>query len=226
MNVRTITALIVAGFITSLSTGCYATATSDPLNNSELSLALQATQAMMNTPRLQHAARNTSASSQAILSMEQLLVERRPTDKEQPEKRLADVYSYDYSVDETVHAVVDVATGEIISSERLKQQHLPLTVNEIARARQLVFANAEQSALIKQEYKRITGSELTNPDSLNIKAFSFSADSLPERLNAASQQCGVQRCAQVLLYTHDDIVFEVSPIVNLSVGLVTQTIGF
>ena len=224
MNVQSSTALILGCLLSGLSPLSYAL--SDPLTSSELNLARQATQAIM-VPRLQQAVRSVSNTEiETSPTLEQLLVERRPSDKAQPNQRLADVYSYDYSVDETIHAVVDLSNGQVLSSERLKQQHLPLTEREITRARQLIFADAEQSALIKQEYKRITGSELINPDSLNIKAFSFSADSLPERLNAASQTCGIQRCAQVLLYTHDDIVFEVSPIVNLSVGLVTQTIGF
>jgi hypothetical protein len=68
---------------------------------------------------------------------------------------------------------------------------------------------------------------LSNPaQQLQVKAFVFHASSLPEQLNAASQQCGLQRCAQVLLYTADSVVFEVSPIVNLSAGVITQNIGF
>ena len=63
-------------------------------------------------------------------------------------------------------------------------------------------------------------------DPVIVKAFSFTAESMPEQLNPASQQCGLNRCAQVLLYTHDSVVFEISPIVNLSAGLVTQNIGY
>ncbi|MEZ5449456.1 MAG: hypothetical protein R3E89_10880 [Thiolinea sp.] len=61
---------------------------------------------------------------------------------------------------------------------------------------------------------------------MNVKAFVFTAETLPESLNAASQQCGLSRCAQLLLYTHNSIVFEISPIVSLSAGVVTQNIGY
>ena len=90
----------------------------------------------------------------------------------------------------------------------------------------MIFADAEERRLLNTEYKRITGKELTSVSQLNVKAFVFDAESLPERLNPASKQCGLHRCAQVLLYTHASVVFEVSPIVNLSKGIVTQNIGF
>ena len=147
-------------------------------------------------------------------------------DKEQPGQRLADVYSYDYRSDETIHSIVDLTTQEKLQTERVQKLQLPLTENELARASKLIFNDPEQLTQIQTEYKRITGQTLVKPEQLHVKAFVFTADSLPEGLNAASQNCGLQRCAQVLMYTHDSVVFEISPIVNLSVGLVTQNIGF
>jgi len=67
---------------------------------------------------------------------------------------------------------------------------------------------------------------LTSIDQLQHKAFTFFSDSMPDVVNNATISCGAQRCAQLLLYTHDNIVFEVSPIVNLSAGLVTQRLGY
>ena len=103
---------------------------------------------------------------------------------------------------------------------------LPLTANEIERTVKLIFADKETFELISNEYQRITEKVLSSPKDLEAKAFVFTADTLPEQLNKASQQCGLHRCAQILLYTHDSVVFEISPIVNLSANLITQVAGF
>ncbi|TXH70182.1 MAG: hypothetical protein E6Q83_06555 [Thiothrix sp.] len=194
----------------------------DPLSPSELAKAVSLA-APEQTAQL--AAR--SATQLAVAhELELLLVERRPVDKEQPGKRLADVYSYDYRSDETIHSIVDLSTQERLQTERVQNLQLPLTENELARASQLIFNDAEQLRQLQTEYRRITGQTLLNPEQLELKAFVFTTDTLPEGLNPASQHCGLQRCAQVLLYTHDSVVFEISPIVNLSAGLVTQNISF
>lgn len=195
----------------------------DPLSPAELS---QAVSLAAPEQRAQLAMRSHASAPAIVHTLELLLVERRPVDKEQPGRRLADVYSYDYRSDETIHSIVDLNTQERVQTERVQKLQLPLTENELARASQLIFNDPEQLSQIQIEYKRITGQTLIKPEQLHVKAFVFTADSLPEGLNAASQNCGIQRCAQVLLYTHDSVVFEISPIVNLSVGLVTQNIGF
>lgn len=195
----------------------------DPLNQDEL---VQATRIAL--PTQAHAARAVGKKTAvaALPAVELLLVERRPTEKDQPGQRLADVYSYDYQSDETVHSIVDLKTQNPVSTERVQNLQLPLTENELAYASQLIFTDPEQMAPLQAEFKRITGQVLTKPEQLQVKAFVFTAETLPEGLNAASQQCGLHRCAQILLYTHDSVVFEISPIVNLSAGLVTQSIGF
>ncbi|SKA87663.1 hypothetical protein SAMN02745130_02850 [Thiothrix eikelboomii] len=195
----------------------------DPLSPAELS---QAVSLAAPEQRAQLAMRSDTHAPAIAHTLELLLVERRPVDKEQPGRRLADVYSYDYRSDETIHSIVDLNTQERVQTERVQKLQLPLTENELARASLLIFNDPEQLSQIQAEYKRITGQTLIKPEQLHVKAFVFTADSLPEGLNAASQNCGIQRCAQVLLYTHDSVVFEISPIVNLSVGLVTQNIGF
>ena len=189
----------------------------DPLNATEMANALN-----LSIPHQ----RRSSAINTGLPTPETLLVERRPADKNNPGIRLADIYRYDYERDETIHTIFDVNQQKVISSESHQFMQLPLTANEIDRATDIIFDDAEQLGLLKNEYRRITGNYLVNPDQLHIKAFSFSSDTMAEQLNQASLQCGLNRCAQLLLYTHDSIVFEVSPIVNLSVGLVTQNIGY
>ena len=193
----------------------------DPLSPDELEKALTISTSAGAINR--RSLRSTSASNTA---KELLLVERRPMDKEQLPQRLADVYHYDYRNNETIHSIVDLDIQQVISTQHQQYLQLPLTENELQRSSDIIFADAEESVLIKNEYQRITGRYLSSPRQLNIKAFAFSADTLPEQLNPASQQCGLHRCAQVLLYTHDSIVFEISPIVNLSAGIVTQNIGY
>lgn len=192
----------------------------DPLNPAEISRALQ--HAANATP----AVSRTRALSLNTPAPELLLVERRPQEKGSTQ-RLADVYTYDYSTDTTLITVVDLDTNKVVSSQRQQNLQLPLTANELQRAADLIFNDDEQRDLLNREFQRITGKPLTNPQTqLEVKAFVFHASSLPEQLNAASQRCGLSRCAQVLLYTADKVVFAVSPIVNLSAGVITQNSGF
>lgn len=219
MNVKlstTVISLLVALF----STPLYANDT-DPLTSAELEKALA-----ISTPVSNKKPRNRSSDPGNEITNELLLVERRLIDKEQTPQRLADVYHYDYNNNETIHTIVNLDTQKVISTRRHQRLQLPLNENELQRSSDIIFTDSEQSALIKNEYQRITGKYLSSPKQLNIKAFVFSADTLSEELNPASQQCGLHRCAQVLLYTHDSIVFEISPIVNLSAGIVTQNIGY
>lgn len=195
----------------------------DPLSPAELSKAVSLAAPEQSA---QLALRSAAQAPAVANELELLLVERRPVDKEQPGKRFADVYSYDYRSDETIHSIVDLSTQARLQTERVQKLQLPLTENELARASKLIFNDPEQLTQLQIEYKRITGQELLKPEQLQVKAFVFTTDTLPEGLNAASQNCGIHRCAQVLLYTHDSVVFEISPIVNLSAGLVTQNIGF
>lgn len=199
----------------------------DPLSPSELENALLiSTTEITSGQRLQRSADNNSGLPADDTAKELLLIERRLLDKEADSQRLADVYHYDYSSNETIHSIVDLDTQQIISTQRQQYLQLPLTENELQLSSAIIFSDPEQAELIGNEYQRITGQYLSSPQQLNIKAFAFSADTLPEQLNPASQQCGLHRCAQVLLYTHDSIVFEISPIVNLSAGIVTQNIGY
>lgn len=194
----------------------------DPLSAAEIARATQRANAAPPVSTI----RSTTTNNANIPVPELLLVERHPNAKGQT-ARLADVYTYDYSTNETLIDVIDLDTNQVISSKREKNLQLPLTANELQRASALIFADDEQRSLLDAEFKRITGQTLNNPmQQLQVKAFVFHASSLPEQLNAASQQCGLQRCAQVLLYTADSVVFEVSPIVNLSAGVITQNIGF
>ena len=157
---------------------------------------------------------------------EVLLIERNEEKGAPKGQRRADVYIYNYATNELQESLVDLNTSEIISSVTKQGVQLPLTENELKRAKQIVFEDEDERQILEHEYNRITSRTLNDTSELNIKAFTFTADSLPNRVNEASKQCGIHRCAQLMLYTDENIVFEISPIVNLSAGVVTQRIGF
>ncbi len=172
------------------------------------------------------AARQESQTESSPSNPELLLIERHRLNDKHSNERSADVYLYDYNTDETIIYRVDTGSGQVLSTTRQQQFQLPLTESEIERATQLIFGDQEILKLVQDEYQKITGQVLNSPSQLQTRAFVFTADTLPERLNQASQQCGLHRCAQILMYTHDSVVFEVSPIVNLSAKIITQVSSF
>jgi len=140
--------------------------------------------------------------------------------------RLIDVFSYNYDNNKTTKTVVNLDTNKVVSSSSYSKMQLPLTQREVQYALSVVFDDADEMALLKQEYNRITGGELVSQSQLEVKAFTFFAETMPGQINQATQICGQHRCAQLVLFTPEKIVFEVSPIVNLSEGIVSQHMGY
>jgi len=191
----------------------------DPLTIDEISRVGN----LVTPPTLAAKSENGIAASD---NQEVLLIERNDEKGAPKGQRRADVYIYNYETNELQQSLVDLNTSEIISSITKQGVQLPLTENELKRAKQIVFDDEDERQILEHEYNRITSRTLNDTSELNIKAFTFTADSLPNRVNEASKQCGIHRCAQLMLYTDENIVFEISPIVNLSAGVVTQRIGF
>ena len=216
--------LLVIGIIGyfNLSSAQSFTHSNDPLSQDEIARI----SAMSIESSVAARASGSSSSSIANNSQEILLIERHQ-EKGAPEgQRRADIFIYDYKNNQLIESLVDLNTSEVISSVRKQGVQLPLTQKELTRAKQIVFDDEDERHILEDEYRRITSRTLTDTAELNIKAFTFTADSLPNRINEASKLCGVHRCAQLMLYTDENIVFEISPIVNLSEGVVTQRIGF
>jgi len=194
----------------------------DPLSQEELERALTAAlQAGL-------AGGADSEISAAAIDQEVLLVERHQSKKSDLQSasiiRQGDVYVYDYNTDTLKHAIVNLNTNETIAVEEMQNVQLPLTEREVNRALDLIFENEQLRNELSSRYQSVTGAELNNVDQLRVKAFVFRADSMPDRVNTLSQECGIHRCAQVLLYTDDDTILEVQPIVDLSRQIVTQEI--
>ena len=221
------TSLCLAMYATSLSAGVL-----DPISEDEIGRAKA--MAMTTTASNVLARRSVSVADAAVVSataaptVEFLRVQPHRFSKSEysSNKRWADSTAYDYRTDELITTVVDLDNNRIISSERTRNMQPPMAATEIERAINIVFEDDEERGILNAEFTRITGLTLTSVDQLQYKAFTFFADSMPNVVNTASKSCGQQRCAQLMLYTHDNIVFEVSPIVNLSAGLVTQRLGY
>ncbi|MEE9493361.1 MAG: hypothetical protein V3W04_08300 [Gammaproteobacteria bacterium] len=202
------------------------------LSNQEKQLACQVALARQ-VPGLDYLCDNTlpvgrgglrQSPQSSTLDTELLLIERRPADKNQPSAngRLADVYTYDYRSDTLNHSVINLENNQIMDSEDLKEVQLPLTKNEIDRARSIVSQDTILRGLLEREYLKITGKPLQSLDQLEVKAFVFLASSMPGQLNQRSRQCGLHRCARLVMHTQERIALETAPIIDLSTTTVSQ----
>lgn len=153
-----------------------------------------------------------------------LLVERRPGEKGQS-KRRANVFIYDYDVDKLIHLVVNASSGKVVHRSALTQVQLPLIDEEIQWATNLVFTDVNTRARLEAEFLRTTGKDLQDISEIHFKAFSFTADPVEKTGDTTERarkiaRCGRSRCTQILMYTADKVVLDVSPIVDLSKDIV------
>ncbi|MEZ4709967.1 MAG: hypothetical protein R3A44_22365 [Caldilineaceae bacterium] len=139
--------------------------------------------------------------------------------------RRGDAYIYDYATDTLLFALINLASGEVDAQETYQNVQLPLTQNEIDRALEIAYADDDLRTELGARFQKLTGEMLLDLNQLKVKAFVFWADSMPADLNVDAQQCGLHRCAQVLIFTHEDVAFEMQPIVDLSAGRVVQVLG-
>jgi len=207
-----------------LLTGVYAVTGAptgyDPLTEQELAAV---TQAALGAPAVRAATAGADVTPPEVL-----LVERHAAGKAAYGKgswpRQGDVYLYDYATDTLIHTTVDVQSGDVITVERVQGVQLPLTAQEEQRALALVAADTNLWADVTARYQHITGEALTTLAQLQVKVSVFHADVMPARVNVAAQACGQHRCAQVLLFTTEKTLLELTPIVDLSQGQVVQVL--
>ena len=165
----------------------------------------------------------------AASTQEVLLVERHQESKDAYKTghwpRRGDAYIYDYATDTLTYALINLETGQVDAKQETQFVQLPLTEGEIARALDIAYADEALRTKLAALFFAVSGEPLRDLSQLNVKAFVFRADSIPEDLNGAARQCGLHRCAQLLIFTHDDVAFEMQPIVDLSFGQVVQVLG-
>ncbi|MGB5326392.1 MAG: hypothetical protein WBN40_13350 [Pseudomonadales bacterium] len=189
----------------------------DALGSHEKERALQAI-ARANPGFARRALRNKSFQTDEPAL---LLLEKRPRDKNNAGLRLADAYYYDYRRNETIHCIVDAETGEVHEQRRVVDLQLPLTKDEIQRAFDTLLQSRHRNALARA-YSNATGQALIDINKINFKAYVFHASANSARLNRAAKRCGRLRCAQLLLYTHENIALNFTPVIDISRGIVLQ----
>ena len=155
-----------------------------------------------------------------------LLVERRALPKTAPATaRQADVYVYDYTDNSLHHTIVDVVSGQILREEQLYNVQLPLIDSEVALAAKILMGDPVRRKGVEAAYLRVSGTPLRTMEQIDFKAFVFHASTLRNDLVIDSAMCGTHRCAQLVMYTKDNVSLDYSPIVDLSRGVVTQVHG-
>jgi hypothetical protein len=162
-----------------------------------------------------------SAQVNAATRSEVLLIERHQEAKavrrQSTGLRRADYYIYNYDSDTLVHSVINLETGAVDALSTAQDVQLPLTENEISQALNIALADSQTEALISHEYRHITGESLTNPlQQLDVHALVFRAAAMPGNIAPGFDNCGRQRCGQLILSTSNDVLINIVPIVNLS----------
>lgn len=207
----------------------------DPLTPAEQARALQSLQskgAIAQGLQLPAATdRSMTASGvPAVPAEEVLLVERHQEDKQSYAQgrwpRRADVYIYRYADDTLVRQIYNMDTNQVDQVDVVQGVQLPLTESESQRALAIALADAKMRPQLDAEFRYITQQDLVSADQLILKAMTFHADAAPGQDLGAAAQCGVKRCAQLLLAAGDNVALRIIPIVDLSSGAVVQALPF
>lgn len=163
---------------------------------------------------------NASGAAISVPAEEVVLVERHGEEKGVMAagmwQRRADVYNYRYADDTLLHAIYNYETNTLTAVETLQGVQFPLSQAERDLATAIAFADPQLRVHMQGEYRAITGRELTAPDLVSVRAFVYHAGASPETESPKSAQCGIQRCAQLLILTPDSTTFHALPVVNLS----------
>lgn len=157
-----------------------------------------------------------------------LLIERHEEDKavEEDGRRRADVYVYSYDDDVLTLSVVDLATGEVDQSRVVPDTQLPLIAEESQRAMDLATEDVATRQALATAYRQATGRDLADPATeLEVQPIIFRADANPATRGPATA-CGRHRCAQLFIMSTDDLLVNLTPIVDLSTGRVVSRTGF
>ena len=106
----------------------------------------------------------------------------------------------------------------------MRGTQLPLIQAEVERAFDVLLANPANVDPWPRRFKKITGEAFVDRNQVNFKAFVFHPDTVADGLVAAARNCGVHRCAQLLIYTHNNVALDLSPIIDLSRARVLQNL--
>jgi hypothetical protein len=209
----------------------------EPLTSAEQDRALQSLRTTgVSTQNLRLPSAADATDSQATDSMspapaeEVLLVERHQEGKETYAlghwPRRADVYIYRYADNVLIRQVYNLDTNQVEQVDQMQGTQLPLTEAETQRAMAIAMADVNTRPLLNAEFQSITQQPLLSADQLIVKAMAFHADSAPGQDLGNAAQCGIRRCAQLLLTAGDNVALQVIPVVDLSSGAVVKALPF
>jgi hypothetical protein len=196
----------------------------DPLTAAEEELARAAAASLLGVEAA--AVRTAQVGAQTITApaQELLLVERHWGEKgvvgaaatAGAGARQADLYLYRYADDVLIHAVTELGSGAMRVVEEARGVQLPLTEAERALATRIAFADPALFEWMQAEHRLVTGEELRGPEQVDVRAFVYHSGAAPESEPPEVAPCGMERCAQLLILTGNDVTYSVLPIVNLS----------
>ncbi|OQD53797.1 Tat pathway signal sequence domain protein [Streptomyces phaeoluteigriseus] len=110
--------------------------------------------------------------------------------------RRAEVTFYDYKDDTLVTRTVNLDTGKVEATASGQGVQPPLSRAENTEAAALLIADPLGAGL-RADYRDATGKALTSPEQLQLSSMVYRA--VPGAQPAAFDQCGIHRCARLLL---------------------------
>lgn len=171
-----------------------------------------------------------AANAPPAPAAEVLLVERHQESKQVYAQgrwpRRADVYVYRYADNTLIRQVYNLDTNQVEQVDEMQGTQLPLTDAEALRALALALADANVRPRLDAEFQAITQQPLVSADQLLVKAMVFHADAALGQDLGAAAECGLRRCAQLLLAAGDNVALRVIPVVDLSSGAVVRALPF
>lgn len=171
---------------------------------------------------VQSATTDSDSSGATRQQRQLLLMEPRILEKDAGDRREADIYIYDYATDEVIHFIIDMVDRALLHSARVRNVQLPLVEDERATALDIAFRNEVNRRQLDAAFLAATGRTLDSIREIKYKAFVFLAASVSEQKAINVRECGLHRCAKLLLYTADNTALDLSPIIDLSSRRVLQ----
>lgn len=216
-------AVIAAPALTSSAQIASAPTGYDPLSDAEIS---EATGALVLAQGASAAEVRTSpllaADGSAITAPAEatILVERHQEEKGVMAagnwERRADLYIYRYADDTLLHYLYNYEDDSLTLLQQGQDYQPALSMDERDLVTQIAFADPALLAQMQEEYRIITGEELTQPSQISIRPFVYYSGASPATEPPQAQVCGRQRCAQLLIVTGDYTTFQALPVINLS----------
>lgn len=134
--------------------------------------------------------------------------------KNQPERRVARVYQFDYSRGLSRQVLVDLKLDQVLEQMLIESVHLPLNAAEIRWARSQVARDDSTVQRLQREFHARGRLSPLILDQLEVKASIFEP-------HGSGHACSTQRCALLSLFDAQRVAFNTEPVINLMTGVVS-----